>query len=608
VADTKSSTAARESSDSSSIAIYDGRLIRRIFSFLLPYKGWVILAFIITLAVSFLGPLRPKLVQVGIDQYILTNDGEGLQRIILLLLLALVGEGLLSFANKYLTRWIGQQAIYDLRVKIFSHIQRLPLRHFDRTPIGRLITRTTSDVEALNDVFSAGVITMLGDLFRLGFIAFFMFSLHWQLAVVTLLVMPLMVYATFLFRRKVRSAYRDTREQISRLNSFLQEHVSGMAVVQLFNREKEEKKRFEEINDDHRQAHIRTILYYALFWPTVDILSSLALGLVLWVGGLQGMTGSLSLGVLVAFIQYVRQFFRPIRNLSDQYNTLQKAMAASERIFDLLDLEIALPVEEEPIKLEQVRGHIEFRNVWFTYDDPQTTEDPEWVLKGVTFTVELGESVAIVGATGAGKTTIINLLLRFYEINDGQILVDGIDIRKLALRDLRQHIGLVLQDVFLFSGSVRDNITLGDASRSGEDVERAARLSGAYQFIDKLPGGYDYDVRERGGSLSMGQRQLISFVRAMVYDPEILVLDEATSSVDTETEEAIQDATDRLMEGRTSLVIAHRLSTIQHADQILVIHKGEIRQQGSHADLLGEEGLYRKLYELQYKEQERIRA
>lgn len=590
------------------MAIYDGRLVRRIFSFLMPYKGWVVLAFIVTLAVSFLGPLRPKLVQVAIDQHILTNDGEGLRQIILLLLLVLVGEGVLSFVNKYLTRWIGQQAIYDLRVKIFRHIQRLPLGHFDRTPIGRLITRTTSDVEALNDVFSAGVITMLGDLFRLGFIAFFMFSLHWQLAVVTLLVMPLMVYATFLFRRKVRSAYRDTREQISRLNSFLQEHVSGMKVVQLFNREEEEKKRFQRINDDHRQAHIRTILYYALFWPTVDILSSLALGLVLWVGGVQGMTGSVSLGVLVAFIQYVRQFFRPIRNLSDQYNTLQKAMAASERIFDLLDLEISLPVSREPIQLEKVDGRIEFQDVWFTYDDPATTDEPEWVLKGVSFTIEPGESVAVVGATGAGKTTIINLLLRFYEVNEGRILVDGVDIRQLALQDLRQHIGLVLQDVFLFSGSVKKNITLGDPSRSGEDVERAARLAGASRFIEDLPGGYDYDVRERGDSLSMGQRQLISFIRAMVYDPEILVLDEATSSVDTETEETIQNATDILMEGRTSLVIAHRLSTIQHANKILVIHKGQIRQEGSHKDLLAEEGLYRKLYELQYKEQERIRA
>lgn len=595
-----------------SATLYDGRLARRIFSFLMPYKGWVGLAFAITLLVSYLGPLRPKLVQIAIDQHILTNDGAGLQRIILLLLFVLIGEGLLSFANKYLTQWIGQQAIYDLRVKIFSHIQRLPLRHFDRTPIGRLITRTTSDVEALNDVFSAGIITMLGDLLRLGFISYFMFSLHWQLAVVTLLVMPLMIYATFLFRRKVRAAYRETRKQISRLNAFLQEHVSGIQVVQLFNRERKEMRKFQGINDDHRQAHIQTILYFALFWPTVNILSSLALGLVIWIGGVQGMEGGISLGVLVAFIQYVRQFFRPIRNLSDQYNTLQRAMAASERIFNLLDLDIALPVSEEAVKLDKVEGRIEFRNVWFTYDDLSQIdgeeEEPEWVLRDVSFTVEPGETLALVGATGAGKTTVISLLFRFYEVNRGDIFVDGVNIKQLKLQDLRRHVGLVLQDVFLFSGSVKNNITLGDPSRTIEEVKRAAKLSGAHRFIERLPNGYEYDVHERGASLSMGQRQLISFVRAMVYDPAVLVLDEATSSVDTETEEVIQQATDTLMEGRTSLVVAHRLSTIQHADKILVMHKGQIRQQGSHEELLVQEGLYRKLYELQYKEQEHLQS
>jgi ATP-binding cassette subfamily B protein len=585
---------------------FDGQLLRRIAHYLKPYLGWVVLALLITLVGSFLGPLRPWLVQKGIDNYIVVGDLEGLQRIILYLALALLGEGLLSFAENYLTQYIGQQAIYDLRTTVFRHVQDQPLAFFDRTPIGRLITRTTSDVEALSDVLSSGLIVALGDLFKLFFIAYFMFTLNWVLAVVTLLVMPLMVWVTFWFRNNVREQYRETRKQVSRLNSFIQEHVTGMHIVQLFNREEEEMDRFEGINDEHRAAHLKTIFYYAIFWPSIEFISTVALAAVLWFGGLRAMAGSaLTLGVLVAFIQYARQFFEPIRDLSNQYDTLQRAMAGAERIFGLLEEDHRLPESEDPVELDAVEGRIEFRNVWFAYEDDNEGE-PDWVLKDVSFTVEPGETVALVGATGAGKSTVMNLLLRFYEIQRGEILVDGVNIQDLRLQDLRRHIGLVLQDVFLFSGSVRRNLTLNDPSVEEDAMRRAAEVVQADQFIERLPDGYDQDVKERGSSLSHGQRQLLAFVRALLYDPDVMVLDEATSSVDTETEALIQQALDRLTEGRTTLAIAHRLSTIQDADEILVMHKGEIRERGTHQELLAVDGLYRKLYDLQYADQSRV--
>jgi ATP-binding cassette subfamily B protein len=596
----------KEAAETKTGAGLDTRLLRRIVGYLMPYKGWVALAFVTVMTAAYLGPLVPKLVQVTIDREIAEGDVAGLRRMIGILFAIVAAEGFLSFVNAYLTQWIGQQAIFDVRTKVYRHVQRQSLRFFDSRPIGQLITRVTSDVESLSQVLSAGIVTILGDLFKLIFIAWFMFSLDWQLALVTMSVMPIMIYATFWFKRKVRDAYRDTRKQVARINSFLQEHVTGMRIVQLFGREEEEMQRFTGINDDHRQAYIKTIFYFALFWPMVDLVASAALGLVLWYGGLSAMVGGVTLGVLVAFIQYARRFFEPIRNLSDQFNTLQSAMAGAERIFGLLDTDMAIPEAEKTSDWSEVEGRIEFRNVWFSYDpdiDPEDDE-AEWILRDVSFVVEPGQSLAIVGATGAGKTTIISLLLRFYEIQRGEIRVDGVDVSTLSLATLREQIGLVLQDVFLFSGSVRDNITLRNPAISDDDMRRAADAINAAPFIERLANGYDQQVRERGMTLSHGQRQLISFLRALVYDPRMLVLDEATSSVDTETEEIIQTALETLMSGRTSIAIAHRLSTVQHADQILVMHHGRVRECGTHQELIASDGLYRRLYELQYKEQE----
>ncbi len=601
----------------------DARLLWRIIIFLKPYRHFVAIAFVTVITAAFLGPLRPKIVQVAIDEYILQGDMEGLTRVCLILVAILIGEGVLSFINGYMTQWIGQQAIFDLRNRVYNHILRQSLRFFNTNPIGRLITRVTSDVEALSNVLSAGVVTIMGDLFRLIFISYFMFTLNWVLALVTLAVLPLMIRVTFWFRSVVRDQYRETRKQVARLNSFMQEHISGMSIVQLFGREKAESEKFTDINNDHKVAQIKTIFYFALFWPAIDLVASIALGLVIWVGGVRALGAHITVGVLIAFIQYARQFFEPIRNLSDQYNTLQSAMAGAERIFDLLDEDISIEEKEQVTPLDRISGSIEFRNVWFSYD-PEAKADSidasskeavlkeavdgqadsaTWVLRDVSFKVEPGQTIAIVGATGAGKTTIISLLLRFYDIQSGSILVDGVDIREYALSALRSHIGLVLQDVFLFSGTVEDNLTLGDKSIPIERVHEAARQIGADRFIERLPEGYQQDVKERGVTLSYGQRQMLSFVRALVYNPEVLVLDEATSSVDTQTEEAIQSALSKLVSNRTSIIIAHRLSTVQHADQILVMHRGQIREAGTHQELIGMDGLYRRLYELQYREQ-----
>lgn len=577
----------------------DSVLIRRLYYFFEPYKWWALLAIALTLTAAFLGTIRPKLTQVAVDDYMSVGDVGGLIWIIGLLVLALIGEFIILVANTYITRWFGQGALFRLRNAVFEKIQSLHVQFFDKNPIGRLITRTTSDIEALSELLSDGIVNMIGDLFRIIFILYFMLVMSWELTIISILVLPVLFYTTFWFKGKVRVAFLEVRDQIARLNSFVQEHINGMAVVQLFNRERKEKERFEAINADHRRAHIKTIFYFSIFWPVVEVLASIAMALVVWYGGARALMEQVTFGVLLAFIQYVRQFFNPIRGLSEKYNTLQSALASSERIFDVLDTPNEVVETDNPVKPDKVKGEIEFRNVWFRYN-----EGEEMILRDVSFMAEPGELLAIVGATGAGKTTIINLLMRYYDIEKGGILLDGVNIKDLTIHDLRSHFGLVLQDNALFSGTILENITLGNEEITREQVISASREVECHKFIERLPGGYDYVLRERGASLSMGQRQLICFVRAMVYDPKILVLDEATSSVDSETEELVSRACERMMKGRTSIVIAHRLSTIRGADRILVMHKGEIRESGSH-DLLieKEDGIYRKLYELQYKDQ-----
>ncbi len=586
-------------SKNNSTKAVDRTLIKRLYFFVRPYRYFILLAVVLTLSASFLGTIRPKLTQVAIDDYIAVDDFEGLFNIILLLFGALIGEFLLQMSNTYLTRWFGQGTLYSLRNAIFKKIQSLHVQFYDKNPIGRLITRTTSDVEALSELLSDGVVAIIGDLFRIIFILYFMFSMNWELSLVTIAVLPILFYATFWFKEKVRVAFLNVRDQISNLNSFVQEHINGMDVVQLFNREDKQREKFNKINAKHKEAHVETIFYFSIFWPLVEVFSSFAMALIVWYGGGRAMMGGVTFGVLLAFIQYARQFFMPIRGLSEKFNTLQSALASSERIFNVIDTDTDIKEVEKPKRIEDPKGEIQFENVWFKYNDGE-----EWVLRDVSFTAKPGENIAIVGATGAGKTTIINLLLRFYEIQKGSIKLDGIDIKELGLSDLRYYFSLVLQDHTLFTGSILDNITLGEEGITREQVIAASHQVEAHRFIEKLPGKYDYVLREQGKSLSMGQKQLICFVRAMVFDPKILVLDEATSSVDSETESLVTEASSKMMKGRTSIVIAHRLSTIQDADTILVMHKGEIREKGAHADLIQQEnGIYKKLYELQYKEQ-----
>ncbi len=577
----------------------DRKLIRRLYFFIKPYKWFVVLAIALTLGASFLGTVRPKLTQIAVDEHIAINDTEGLLNIILLLGLALLGEFTLQVINTYLTRWFGQGALYSLRNSVFKKIKSLNVQFFDKNPIGRLITRTTSDIEALSQLLSDGVVAIIGDLFRIIFILYFMFSMSWELSLVTIAILPVLFYATFWFKNKVRLAFLDVRDQIARLNSFVQEHINGMDVVQLFNRQEKQLDKFNKINAAHKGAHIETIFYFSIFWPLVEVLASFAMALVVWYGGGRALMGGVTFGVLLAFIQYARQFFMPIRGLSEKFNTLQSALASSERIFNVMDVESEVVETASPVKIEDPKGRIEFKNVWFRYN-----ESGDYILKDVSFVAEPGEAIAIVGATGAGKTTIINLLFRFYDIEKGEITLDGVDIRDLSLADLRSHFGLVLQDNALFSGTIYENITLGNTEITRDEVIEAAHKVEAHRFIEKLPNTYDYKLRERGASLSMGQKQLICFVRAMVYNPQILILDEATSSVDSETEALVTEASEKMMQGRTSIVVAHRLSTIQGANRILVMHKGEVRESGSHQELLTKtDGLYKKLYELQYRDQ-----
>jgi len=475
----------------------------------------------------------------------------------------------------------------------------MELKFFDRNPIGRLVTRVTNDVEVLNELFSSGIVMVFSDVFMIIGIIYLMFSMSWELSLASLSVLPILFYATFLFRRKARETYREVRVQIARINAFMQEHITGMVIDQIFNREEKSYKKFQSINAEHRDANIRSIFYYALFYPGIELIGAIAIGLIIWYAGVSVLSGSITIGMVMAFLQFNEMFWRPIRDLSEKYNIMQTAMASSERIFKLLDEKLIIENPHSPISIDGIKGAIEFKNVWFAYNNE------DWVLKDISFMINPGETVAIVGHTGAGKTSIINILTRFYEFQRGNILIDGIDIRSIKQEDLRKYIAVVLQDVFLFSGDIKTNINLGDDEITIEDIQSAVKVVGADRFIEELPQTYYTEVKERGATLSVGQKQLISFARAIAHRPRILILDEATSSVDTETELLIQKAISKLLEGRTSIVIAHRLSTIQKADKIIVLHKGEIREIGTHQKLLAREGIYYKLYKLQYKSQEK---
>jgi len=603
---------------------YDSRLMKRLLKYLVPYRLQVVASIALLIVYSLTELVGPVLTEFTINHIIQPRGSlsgqsgaisqmvhslagrlgvelqsfAGLNLIGALYLLALVISFFIYYCQIVLMQSVGQRIMFDLRRQIFSHLQELQISFYDKNPVGRLITRLTSDVDALNELFTSGVVAIFGDVFTLAAILIWMFYTDWRLALVSMTIVPGFIVLTTWFRIRVRETYREVRTRLARINAFLQERLSGMSVVQLFNREEKEMSRFEQINDRHRQANIKSIFYYAVFFPGVEIISSIGIGLIIWYGGGRIVRGTFTLGALIAFIQLAQRFYNPIRDISEKYNILQAAMASSERIFKLLDTEVTIKSPDKPKRLSQVRGAIEFRNVWFAYNNE------DWILKDVSFKVEPGESIALVGHTGAGKTTITNLLLRFYDVQKGQILLDGVDIREFDLQWLRRNFSIVLQDVFLFSGDIESNIRLGDARISDSRVRMAAQEVHAESFIKQLPNGYSEEVKERGAGLSVGQKQLLAFARALCFDPRILILDEATSSIDTETELLIRDALNRLMRGRTSIIIAHRLSTIQSVDKIIVMHKGRIREMGSHQELLAQRGIYYRLYQLQYKEQE----
>ncbi len=576
---------------------YDARLMRRLLGYLRPYwvQVTVALAAIITSALVQL--TQPYLLKIAIDRHIAVGDLEGLNTLGLLFVGVLIAGFVLEFVQTYTMQLTGQRIMYDLRMEIYRHLQRLDLRFYDRNPVGRMMTRVTTDVDALNDLFTSGVVAGFGDLFTLIGIMVVLLVMDWRLALVAFSVLPLIVLITQWFRRNVRESYRTVRTWIARINAFLQENITGMSTVQIFLRERVNGERFNDINRRHRDANVDSIFYYAVFYPAIEIVGALAASLIIWFGGVRVIADTLTLGSLVAFLQYATRFFRPISDMSEKFNILQAAMAASERVFKLIDtpVEVGQPVTPM-LRLAGAAGHIEFEHVWFAYNGD------DYVLKDVSFEIEPGQKVGIVGATGAGKSTIVNLLLRFYDVSRGRILVDGVDVRDLDLAELRSLFSLVLQDVHLFSGTVAGNIRLGNEAITDQQVRQAAAAVHAGEFIERLPGRFDEPVAERGATLSVGQKQLLSFARALAFEPRILILDEATSSIDTETELLIRDALRVLMAGRTSLAIAHRLSTIQHMDRILVLHKGQLREIGTHQELLARRGIYYKLYQLQYSD------
>ncbi len=578
--------------------IIDFKVLRRIMKFVQPYKGRFYFLIFLTLAIGILTPIRPVLIQWTLDNPVADGDYNTMLTMMLVLFGLLLVQSGAQYVHTYLSGWMGQQVIRDIRTQLYQHLVNLRLRFFDKTPIGRLVTRTISDVETLADVFSEGLAAMVSDLLQLIFILSFMFYEDWRLALLSLATVPLLMISTYVFKEKIKVAFNDVRNAVANLNTFVQEHLTGMNVVQIFASEQREFEKFKTINEEHRQANLRSVLYYSIYFPVAEIIAAAGIGLMVWYGAKGainvGETG-ITIGKLIAFIMYIQMFFRPIRMIADRYNTLQMGIVSSSRIINLLDNDEHVQ-DTGTHKPEHIQGEVKFDHVWFAYNGE------EYVLKDVCFEVKPGEMIALVGATGAGKSSIINLLNRFYEINKGSITIDGEDIRAYDLGHLRKNIGVVLQDVFLFSDTIMNNITLGSPEVTEEMVWHAADLVGARKFIKKLPGQLSYNVMERGATLSVGQRQLISFIRAMVYDPKILVLDEATSSVDSETERMIQRAIEKMMKGRTSIVIAHRLSTIQKADKILVLDMGEIHESGKHEELLAQEGYYAQLHKMQYKE------
>jgi len=571
----------------------DTALFVRLIKLATPFKKTFALATLFAIALAIVIPLRPYLIQRTIDDAIMNSDAQLLTTFILLLILALVTNVILSYFFIYMTNWLGQSIIKDLRVRIFKHIISLKLRYFDTTPIGTSTTRTINDVETINSVFSQGLITIIADLLTIFSIMAIMFYSDWRLTLVVLTVFPVLIYSTYVFKEAIKKSYDKVRTQVARLNAFLQEHISGMYVIQVFAAEEKELDKFKEINDLHRKANIDSIWAYSIFFPVMEIITAVALALVVWFGANRVVQETTTLGVLIAFIMYLSMLFRPLRMMADKFNVIQMGMIAAERIFKILDTDATIP-DKGAIKVNNLKGDIVFDDVWMAYDETN------YILKGVSFKLKAGESLAIVGPTGAGKSSIINILNRFYPIQKGKISIDGIDIKDYTLPSLRNRIGLVLQDVFLFSGTVLDNITLRNSEISVEKVAKAAREIGASTFIEQLPGKYNYNVMERGAMLSTGQRQLISFIRTFVYQPDILVLDEATSSVDTESERMIQNATDHLVKNKTSIIIAHRLSTIKNADKIIVLDKGEIVEMGTHNELLNKNGHYKKLHDMQF--------
>ncbi len=574
-------------------------LLRRVLSYAKPYQGMFAFAAFISVVFAFVSPVRPWITQYTLDHYVVTPDKEMLLYMTLVMIGILLFETLLQFLNEYLAGWLGQTIIRDMRTSLFRHINNLHLKFFDKTPIGTLVTRVVSDMEAISDIFSEGLLVILGDFLKLVVIISVMFFTNWKLALISSSIFPLLLIGANMFKNGVNRSFNEVRTQIARLNAFVQEHITGMSVVQIFNREEEELRKFKKMNAEHRDANIKSIWYYSIFFPFIEILSSISIGLLIWWGGRGIFDDQFSVGQLVSFIMYINMLFRPIRMIADRFNTLQMGIVASDRVFKVMDTvnhQVPSPKPKTQRTAEEVniRGNIEFKNVWFAYNEEN------WVLKDISFEAKPGQTIALVGATGSGKSTIASLTNRFYDYSKGELLVDGRNIRDYELNFLRRNIGIVLQDVFLYSDTIANNISLSNPKIKREQVVEAAKMVGAHDFIMRLPGGYDYNVMERGATLSVGQRQLISFIRAYLYNPAILILDEATSSIDTESEMLIQQATEMLTKTRTSLVIAHRLATVQRADKILVLDKGEIIESGTHNELLALNKHYRKLYELQF--------